>query len=198
MKVQPEGYLPGRYGRRVHGWRHAIGGRARRPAPSHSSIIVVCSMFIARPDLAFPPSDLPHRLYLSSREVEPRPGFTVATCPRPEAQGPLTVNLGTGRARGWFGRIPCARPPLDVASVREGPDRATMRNRWEQRSLPKARLPSRSVTARRRVSGMCAPAGVQPALNLEGNACADPHAGRCEGWGLNIPGSKVRVLRGAP
>ena len=52
-----------------------------------------CALFIARPSLGFPPSDLPHGLMdLPRREVEPRPGFTVATCPRPEAQAPLTVN----------------------------------------------------------------------------------------------------------
>ena len=70
--------------------------------PSQPSIIVVCAMFIARPGLGFPPSNLPHGLDLPRREVEPRPGVTVAARPRPEAQAPLTVNLGAlGEPRGY-------------------------------------------------------------------------------------------------
>jgi hypothetical protein len=49
---------------------------------------------LQRGDLTLPPSDLPHGLDLPRLKVEPRPGFTVPTCPSPEAQPPLTVNLG--------------------------------------------------------------------------------------------------------
>jgi hypothetical protein len=41
-------------------------------------------VFISRPSLGLPPSDLPHRLHLSRREVESRLGFTNRP-DRPEA-----------------------------------------------------------------------------------------------------------------
>jgi hypothetical protein len=50
--------------------------------------------FIAQPDLRLPPSNLTHGLHLPRREFESHPSFTVAAGPRPEAQSPLTVNLG--------------------------------------------------------------------------------------------------------
>jgi hypothetical protein len=43
--------------------------------------------------------DLPHGLDLPRRKVEFRLGITIAACPDPETQAPLTVNLGaTGQA----------------------------------------------------------------------------------------------------
>jgi len=52
------------------------------------------ALFIVQPSLGFPPSDLPHGLDLPRRKVEPRLRLAVSACPRPEAQSPLTVNLG--------------------------------------------------------------------------------------------------------